>query len=127
MVQYLDETTNARMLAQAITGMIILFQGFSNQTEITPRLFDEELERFAESERRSQAMNKIQASNLFVRCYVRSQILGLIIDTAGEKESRAVMPVVASDEDYQSVISWATELPPRNMGLPWGFTIMALN
>ncbi|KZL80127.1 hypothetical protein CI238_05431 [Colletotrichum incanum] len=126
MTKYLDDVTKAHMLAQAVAGMVAFFQKLTSHHHgpVTQASFDREVHRFAECELRSAMIRKIEESRLFGRCYTKSQIADLIMSVVEGKVNDAEF---TSEDEYQNAIGWATELPARNMGLPWGFSIMALN
>ncbi|WYZ43115.1 hypothetical protein EsH8_VI_000814 [Colletotrichum jinshuiense] len=126
MLNYLDDAAKAHMLAQAIAGMVAFFQKLAahHYGPITNASFDREVQRFAECELRSAMIRKIEESRIFGRCYTKSQIADLIM---GAVEGKVNDAEFTSEDEYQNAIGWATELPARNMGLPWGFSIMALN
>ncbi|KAK1974225.1 hypothetical protein LZ30DRAFT_694492 [Colletotrichum cereale] len=129
MANHLDDAAKAHMLAQAVAGTVAFFQKLASSSShrrgpVTQAAFDREVRRFAECELRSAMIRKIEQSRLFGRCYTKSQIADLIMDVVEAKVGDAEF---ASEDEYQNAIGWATELPARNMGLPWGFSIMALN
>ncbi|KAF4862265.1 hypothetical protein CGCSCA1_v014770 [Colletotrichum siamense] len=127
MLHGIDDVTKAHMLAQAIAGMVAFFRKLATHHEhgpVTQATFDRDVRRFAECELRAAMIRKIEESRIFGRCYTKSQIADLIMDAVEGKVNDAEF---VSEDEYQNAIGWATELPARNMGLPWGFTIMALN
>lgn len=127
MMHCIDDVTKAHMLAQAIAGMVAFFRKLAIHHEhqpVTNASFDRDLQRFADCELRSAMIRKIEDSRIFGRCYTKNQIADLIMDAVDGKVDDAEF---TSEDEYQNAIGWATELPARNMGLPWGFSIMALN
>ncbi|EFQ30421.1 uncharacterized protein GLRG_05565 [Colletotrichum graminicola M1.001] len=127
MANHLDDAAKAHMLAQAVAGTVAFFRRLASSHRrgpVTQAGFDREVRRFAECGLRSAMIRKIDESRLFGRCYTKSQIADLILDAVEGNVSDAEF---ASEDEYQNAIGWATELPARNMGLPWGFTIMAIN
>ncbi|KAK2031641.1 hypothetical protein LX32DRAFT_650592 [Colletotrichum zoysiae] len=135
MANHLDDAAKAHMLAQAVAGTVAFFRRLASSPShtrrggpVTQAGFDREVRRFAECELRSAMIRKIDESRLFGRCYTKSQIADLIMDAVeGGGVSDSDDAEFASEDEYQNAIGWATELPARNMGLPWGFTIMAIN
>ncbi|KAK1992561.1 hypothetical protein LX36DRAFT_588147 [Colletotrichum falcatum] len=128
MASHLDDDARAHMLAQAVAGTVAFFRKLasSHRGPVTQAGFDREVRRFAECELRAAMIRKIdERSRLFGRCYTKSQIADLIMDVVEGKVGDDAE--FASEDEYQNAIGWATELPARNMGLPWGFTIMAIN
>jgi hypothetical protein len=121
----LDGLTKARMLVQAMAGMVLIFRRLSGAgTQITSRTFNRELQLFAEAEARTSVMGVIETTPVFGRCYMKSQIVDVVMDAIEGKDGS----VQLSEYDEGGMLSWATaDLPSRNMGLPWGFCIMALN
>ncbi|KAF6834883.1 hypothetical protein CMUS01_05966 [Colletotrichum musicola] len=129
MLDGLDDVTKAHMLAQAVAGMVAFFRRLAAHHDhayapVTRESFDREVSRFAGCELRAAMIRKVEESRIFGRCYVKSQIAELVMDAVEGKVTDAEF---SSEDEYQNAIGWATELPARNMGLPWGFTIMALN
>ncbi|TDZ60918.1 hypothetical protein CTRI78_v004620 [Colletotrichum trifolii] len=127
MLHYLDDVTKAHILAQAVAGMVAFFRKLAAHHEhnpVTASSFDRDVQHFAECQLRSAMIRKIEDSRIFGRCYTKSQIADLIMDAVEGKVDDAEF---TTEDEYQNAIGWATELPARNMGLPWGFSIMALN
>ncbi|TKW50471.1 hypothetical protein CTA1_5526 [Colletotrichum tanaceti] len=127
MANHLDDATKAHMLAQAVAGTVAFFRELASHHRrgpVTQAGFDREVRRFAGCELRSAMIRTIAESRLFGRCYTKSQIADLI---AAAVEGKVNGAEFASEDEYQNAIGWATELPARNMGLPWGFSIMAIN
>lgn len=126
MLNYLDDATKAHMLAQAIAGIVAFFRKLAShhQGPVTAASFDREVQRFAKCKLRSAMIRKVEDSRIFGRCYTKSQIADLIMDAVEGEVDDAEF---TTEDEYQNAIGWATELPVRNMGLPWGFSIMALN
>lgn len=121
----LDDITRAHVLAQAIAGIVTVLEHIaSSRRQVDQYLVSEEIQHFAESSHRQRIQDTIEGSRVFGRCYDRSQIANLILRAVEDKEV-AKWDSLADDE--QAAIGWASELPSRNMGLPWGFTILALN
>jgi hypothetical protein len=125
MLSRLGDEARARMLVQAIAGLTCIFSRLDDATtEVTQERLDRELGVFAGSERRSAVMENVRRSTLFGNCYTKSQIADLIVEAVESADGNfAITPT----EETELAISWATDLPPRTMGVPWGLTIMALN
>ncbi|KAH6686741.1 hypothetical protein F5X68DRAFT_11968 [Plectosphaerella plurivora] len=121
----LDGITRAHELAQAIAGMVTILEKVAAiGRQVDASLVNDEIRHFAESEHRRRIAQTIEGSRVFARCYDRSQITDLILRAVEDKED-SQWESLADDE--QAAIGWASELPSRNMGLPWGFSILALN
>lgn len=121
----LDEVTKARVMAQAVAGMSVVLERLQHDDiPITAQRFNVEVQRFAQSEHRRRLVDMIEHSRTFGRCYATVQIRDVIVKAV---EDRCDTLADVLGEDGQTAIGWASELPSRNMGLPWGFTILALN
>lgn len=119
----LDGITRAHVLAQAIAGMVTILESVTaTGRQVDASLVANETRHFAESEHRRRIADMIENSHVFARCYDRSQITNLILRAVEDKEVPQWETLI---DDNQ--IGWASELPSRNMGLPWGFSILALN
>jgi len=117
----LPGSSRACLLAQAIAGIICIFERLAKSSEVTPETFDRALLLFSGSEQRTSMLSSIERSGLFNRCYLKSQIVELI--AASLRRECRESPAEEAEQD----LSWATELPPRNLGVPWGLSIMVLN
>ncbi|KAG7146527.1 hypothetical protein HYQ46_004672 [Verticillium longisporum] len=125
----LDDSLNgpakARLLARAVAGVVAVFEHLSAcRGEITQEVFDQQVQHFAESDQCRRIIAKIEESKVFSRCYAKSQLADVICQAVEDGSDTASLGL---GEDDQAAIEWASELPSRNMGLPWGFTILALN
>jgi len=121
----LDDVTKAHVLAQAIAGIVTVLEHIaSTRKQVDEHLVSDEIQHFAESSHRQRIAETIEGSRVFARCYHKSQIANLILKAVEDKE---VAKWDSLADDDQAAIGWASELPSRNMGLPWGFTILALN
>lgn len=126
----LDDPSKARVLAQVIAGTVAVLERTVTDADPEKRVsaerFRAEVQRFAESEHRQRLAGMIGGSKMFGRCYAPQQIRDLIVRAVEDRQDGDGSAVWLGDEG-ESAIGWATELPSRNMGLPWGFTILALN
>lgn len=121
----LDDTARARVLAQAIAGIVTVLELIvSTHKTIDADLVRAEIRRFGQSSHRQRIAETMEGSHIFGRCYDRSQIAALILGAVKDGEA-AETNALADDE--QAALGWASELPSRNMGVPGGFTILALN
>ncbi|KAM0270641.1 hypothetical protein ACHAQH_009357 [Verticillium albo-atrum] len=125
----LDDSLNgpakARLLARAVAAIVAVFDHLSiYRGEITQETFDHHVQQFAKSDQCRRIISKIEESRVFSRCYAKSQLADVICQAVEDGVDTASLGL---GEDDQAAIEWASELPSRNMGLPWGFTILALN
>ncbi|KAM0327023.1 hypothetical protein ACHAQA_006146 [Verticillium albo-atrum] len=121
----LNGPTKARLLARAVAGIVAVFDHLSSSRgDITQEVFDHHVQHFANSDKCRRIISKIEESRVFTRCYAKSQIADVICNAVEDGPDTVDLGL---DEDDKAAIEWASELPSRNMGLPWGFTILALN
>jgi hypothetical protein len=126
MIGNLENTPRARLLAQAIAGIVCIFRRLAGCDDITHGVLNRELQLFAESDLRGQMMLAIEQSDLFHHCYVISQISDLIIEAVSWHDQVEVGQSTGMDaEELQNALSWASELP-SDIGMPWRFNIIAL-
>lgn len=127
----LDDHDKSCLFVQAVAGLVLIFRHLdSTGTVLSAGMFTRELQVFAESEQRRAALGKIGGSSLLTSCYTRSSIVDFLITTINEREIlnndglglRMPGKDLASDH-----VAWVNDRPCKKMGLPWGFTIMALN
>ncbi|ROT42020.1 hypothetical protein SODALDRAFT_318790 [Sodiomyces alkalinus F11] len=120
----LDDATKARVLAQVVAGTVAVLERTTDSGRlVSVERFGAEVRRFAESDHRRRLVETIEGSKVFARCYAPQQIRDVMVRAVEDRHDGEDW----LGEDGQSAIGWATELPSRNMGLPWGFTILALN
>ena len=112
------------------------------------RLFSRELQLFAESEQRRTMLNRVvgETSLLNGHCYTQEELVRFVMATTVEDvDDRSsscsslqrgyadgsdlyLLRLNAVGEDLLSEsVAWVSDRSCKNMGLPWGFTIMALN
>ncbi|PKS04939.1 hypothetical protein jhhlp_008305 [Lomentospora prolificans] len=126
----------ASLLAQAIVGLVLFFRHLADalkseeQAYVTSYLFAKELESFRLSEERIAALNAVESSSLFAACRSRKQIdklISRVVERAfNEQELSDMLEDAGVNEDAVGSLGWAIERP-RNMGLPWGFSILPVN
>ncbi|KEZ38882.1 hypothetical protein SAPIO_CDS10194 [Scedosporium apiospermum] len=136
LLAYLTPDLKSSLLAQAITGLVIFFRRLSDALSyeelpfITPYLFAKELESFRHSEERIAALAAVEASDLFAGCRGRGQIATLVSRVVERADDESELSDMIEDahvhEDSVGMLGWAVERP-RNMGLPWGFSILPVN
>jgi hypothetical protein len=127
----LDDHDKSCLFVQAVAGMTLLFRRLSSVGSVlSDAIFSRELQRFAESEHRRLMLEKIGGSSLFSSCYTKSSIVDFVMAAIEEQEvvRRDRLPLSNAGEDLLSdAVAWVSDRPCKNMGLPWGFTIMTLN
>jgi len=110
--------------------MVLVFRRLSLGGVISDKSFARELQLFAESEQRRAALDKIGASHVFSTCYTKSSIVDFVMAAVDEQDVRHhdSLPL-STAENYllSDSVAWVSDRPCKNMGLPWGFTIMTLN
>ncbi|SPQ24512.1 b51d84b4-da12-4096-a68e-129db14958f7 [Thermothielavioides terrestris] len=127
----LDDHDKSCLFVQAVAGMTLLFRRLSSVGSVlSDAIISRELQRFAESEHRRLMLEKIGGSSLFSSCYTKSSIVDFVMAAIEEQEvvRRDRLPLSNAGEDLLSdAVAWVSDRPCKNMGLPWGFTIMTLN
>ena len=139
----LDEDAKACILAQAIAGIVFvlrrLAEHFSPSSssslpgrELTTQAFERQLRLFFGSEQRRTILDRVERSHLWGNCFAKPEILNLImeaidVDMAHDDSGRS-SPVLKLEDDVVDPVAWVNEQrPARNLGIPDGLTIMALN
>jgi hypothetical protein len=127
----LDDHDKSCLFVQAVAGMVLIFQRLSMaSTVLSASVFSRELQLFAESEQRRAALDKIGGSALFSSCYTKSAVVDFLMAAIDEQAGghHDSLPLnTAGAELLSDSVAWVSDRPCKNMGLPWGFTIMALN
>ena len=127
----LDDHDRSCLFVEAVAGMVLIFQRLNLAGGvISPRLLSRELQLFAESEQRRVALDKIGSSSLFSSCYTKSSIVEFLMAAIeeGNVHHHDALPLSAAGEHLlNDNVAWVSDRPCKNMGLPWGFTIMTLN
>ncbi|CAI4215585.1 unnamed protein product [Parascedosporium putredinis] len=128
----------ASLLAQAVAGLVLLFRRLADVLAaeddvpfLTHDLFARELDAFRHSPERIAALTAIEASSLFSHgCRSRAQVARLVSRVveraADEQELSDMLEDAGVTEDAAGSLGWTVERP-RNMGLPWGFSILPVN
>lgn len=128
----IDGQAKAILLAQAVAGLICTFRRLVRRGEISQGVLSGELQLFSESEERRRMLEVVERSHLFGYCLSRGQV-GELILTAVESggEGMGMLPSTTVGEDDVFVRCGGVEKiggrPYQDLGLPWGFTIMAIN
>ncbi|KAJ4317406.1 hypothetical protein N0V84_007383 [Fusarium piperis] len=126
---HLSAKQKARILAQAIATFTILFQRLAETGEkVTYGVLNREAQLFAESEQRTMMQDAIEGNPIFEDCQRKSDIADAILTAMDADESPASPQLVAADDKIDFTFSPGAALEhSKNMGVPWGFTVMALN
>ncbi|KAK4040106.1 hypothetical protein C8A01DRAFT_35887 [Parachaetomium inaequale] len=127
----LDDHDKSCLFVQAVAGMVLIFRHLSPAgTVVSASLLSRELQLFAESEQRRAALDKIGGSSLFSSCYTKAAIVDFVMAAIDEREvghHDTLALGTAGDHLLSDSVAWVSDRPCKNMGLPWGFTIMTLN
>ncbi|KAK3388609.1 hypothetical protein B0T20DRAFT_490709 [Sordaria brevicollis] len=139
----LDDHDKATLFIQAVAGIAMIFERLlhascSSSSSIPEDkigcLFSRELQLFAESEQRRAMLDRIGHTSLLSHCYTKHELVSFLVGVvegrlSGQKHvAGSNLPLNAVGEDLLSEsVAWVSDRSCKNMGLPWGFTIMALN
>ncbi|EAA28810.2 hypothetical protein GE21DRAFT_9856 [Neurospora crassa] len=143
----LDDHDKVTLFVQAVAGMAMVFErllracssssaAFANSGsgDLTTSLLSRELQLFAESEQRRTMLDRIGATSLLSHCYTKDELVSFVVamvedpDRASQQGGSSLLSLNAAGEDLSSdSVAWVSGRSCKNMGLPWGFTIMALN
>lgn len=139
----LDPSARARLLAQAVAGIVsilhrlALLVGFHDQqqqerAEVTPAVLARELLLFAESPARRRVLDRLEhhCGGVFGgACLMKRDLAAVILAAVSCGDVHFQPPAHAPCfDDYASDgFGWSEARPASDMGVPYGFTIMALN
>ncbi|KAL1843970.1 hypothetical protein VTJ49DRAFT_6374 [Mycothermus thermophilus] len=125
----LDDHDKACLFVQAVAGMVLLFRRLAAVgVPVSERIFARELQLFAESEQRRALLETITGSPLLGSCYTKAVLVDFLEEVIDDPTTETVLPDTTMKNDFPSdPTAWISDRPCKNMGLPWGFTIMALN
>lgn len=142
----LDDHDKVTLFVQAVAGMAMVFERLlhassssaasanSGTGDLTTSLLSRELQLFAESEQRRTMLDRIGATSLLSHCYTKDELVSFVMamvedpDRASQQGGSSLLSLNAVGEDLSSdSVAWVSGRTCKNMGLPWGFTIMALN
>ncbi|KAH7143589.1 hypothetical protein EDB81DRAFT_884197 [Dactylonectria macrodidyma] len=126
---HLTSTQKDRILAQAIAAATIIFKRLAETGRtVTRGLLNREAQLFAESDQRTLMQDSIEESPVFDHCEGKSDITKAITDAIEAEESPSTpQPLVVDDKLDFNFSPNSSHERPKNMGLPWGFTIMSIN
>ncbi|KAJ4287113.1 hypothetical protein N0V88_007735 [Collariella sp. IMI 366227] len=127
----LDDHDKISLYVQAVAGMVLVFRRLrSAGPVVSANLLARELQLFAESEQRGRVLEKIGHSALLSHCHSREGMVEFVVKAMDEREDRhyaETLPLPDGTDLLNDSVQWVSDRPCKNMGLPWGFTIMALN
>ncbi|KAK3320336.1 hypothetical protein B0T19DRAFT_285880 [Cercophora scortea] len=127
----LDDRDTAALFLQAVAGMGLIFRRLNAVgPDVSRSLFARELQLFSESEDRQSMLDRIATSPLLMSCYTKNDVVSFLMTTIGDGPSshHDGLSLSATGKDLVNEnIAWVSSRPCKNNGLPWGFTIMALN
>jgi len=113
----LDDHEKSSLYLQAVAGMVLIFQRLEAAgPELSQRLFSRELQLFAESDQRESVLETIDTTDIINSCFAKRAVVDFISGVIeGRKKEQKT-------EDQSVNAAWG-----KNLGVPWGFTVMALN
>ncbi|KAM7188262.1 hypothetical protein V8F20_010639 [Naviculisporaceae sp. PSN 640] len=139
-VEGLEAKEKLSLFLQSVTGMAMVFQHLAlSGANMTPSALARELEIFSEEDERHDMLEKVAASRFLNTCSDKKDLvvsLMKIVEDEDEDDTTVletnhhnlVTSWVASKQSINTEIEeWDSSRPCKNMGLPWGFTILALN
>ncbi|KAK2928981.1 hypothetical protein FoTM2_011845 [Fusarium oxysporum f. sp. vasinfectum] len=108
---HLSSKQKARILAQAIAAFTVIFQRLAQTGEkVTYGVLNREAQLFTESDQRALMQSLIEGDAVFENY-----------------EDAATPQPVAADDKQDFMFSPSAAQEHKNMGVPWGFSIMAIN
>lgn len=92
-------------------------------------MVDRELRLFEQSKQKRSVLERIEEGGLLGECYTVEAVVEFIVGVIDEQEKEEVVNEVEIEQVVTNEkVDWEMgSRPYGNMGLPWGFTIMALN
>ncbi|KAF4981847.1 hypothetical protein FZEAL_2426 [Fusarium zealandicum] len=126
---HLSSKQKARILAQAIATFTILFQRLAQTGQtVSYGVLNREAQLFAESDQRAMMQGAIEENPVFEDCAKKSDIADAILAAIDAEESPATQQPLAVDDKFDFAFSPSAAVDhSKNMGLPHGLTIMAIN
>ncbi|KAK1826620.1 hypothetical protein QBC39DRAFT_396533 [Podospora conica] len=128
---HLDDRERASLFTQAVGGLATMFQRLhATRAELTPSVLLREMQLFAESDQRRNMMDKIGASPIMTSCYTKGVLADFVMATIEDRETGHFenLPLGRlGQEALSDSVAWVSARPCKTNGLPWGFTILALN
>lgn len=139
-VEGLEAKEKLSLFLQSVTGMAMVFQHLAmSGANMTPNALERELEIFSEEDERHDMLEKVAASRFLTSCSDKKDLvvsLMKIVEDEDEDDTTTLEThnhnLVSSWAASKQTINietdeWDSSRPCKNMGLPWGFTILALN
>lgn len=124
----LSSKQKARILAQAIAAFTVIFQRLALTGEkVNYGVLNREAQLFTESDQRALIQSLIEGDSIFESCTKKSDIAEAILAAIDADEDAATPQPVAADDKHDFMFSPSAALEHKNMGVPWGFSIMAIN
>jgi len=127
----LDDHDKAVLYLQAVAGMVLVFERLKScDSELSAGVLARKLRLFSESKERQSVLDAIAGSHCFSESYTRSDVVAFLVNAIEARKADEYPPVGDKEQELLGLgkdSSWESERPCKNMGLPWGFTIMALN
>lgn len=126
----IDGHSKAVLLAQAVAGLIAIVRRLSGNGEISQGVVSRELQLYSESEERRRMLEAVEGSHLFGYCLSKREVCELIVAAVEGEDRKAMLPRTTLGEDDIFARCGVEKVGGRmcqDMGLPWGFTIMAIN
>lgn len=125
---HLSSKQKARILAQAIAAFTVIFQRLAQTGEkVTYGVLNREAQLFTESDQRALMQSLIEGDAVFENCTRKSDIAEAILSAIDADEDAATPQPVAADDKQDFMFSPSAAQEHKNMGVPWGFSIMAIN
>ncbi|KAL8420739.1 hypothetical protein RB594_003514 [Gaeumannomyces avenae] len=142
-VAALEPEARARLLAQAVAGVVSILhrlalavefqqqQQSGEPAEVTPAVLGRELLHFADAPARRRVLDRLDhCGGVFGgACLMKRDIAAVILAAVSCGDVHFQPPThTPSFDDYASDgFGWSEARPASDMGVPFGFTIMALN
>ncbi|KAK4641665.1 hypothetical protein QC761_512980 [Podospora bellae-mahoneyi] len=125
----LDDQAKTILYIQAVTGLVLIFEHLCTHGDITAGVVDRELRLFEQSKQKRSVLERIEEGGLLGECYTVEAVVEFIVGVIDEEEKEDVVNEVEIEQvATNEKVDWEMgSRPYGNMGLPWGFTIMALN
>ncbi|KAK0660800.1 hypothetical protein QBC41DRAFT_236419 [Cercophora samala] len=131
----LDDQATTTLYIQAVTGLALLCENLSKHENLTAGMVERERRLFEDSKQKMEVLERIEDGGLLGECYTVEAVVEYIVDVVErqhqeeEQEGLLVLEGVEVEEVVTNEkVDWEMgSRPYGNMGLPWGFTIMALN
>ncbi|KAL6914596.1 hypothetical protein ACHAPO_007723 [Fusarium lateritium] len=124
----LSSKQKARIVAQAIAAFTTIFQRLAQTGEkVTYGVLNREAQLFTESDQRALMQSLIEGDSVFENCAKKSDIAEAILTAMDADEDAATPQPIAADDKQDFMFSPSAALEHKNMGVPWGFSIMTIN